>query len=139
MAREKPPGQEPSPSTLEHQQLPPHVEAAGQRAASPEPAGVKLNPVPEGEDRPPSAPTAEAGVVPRYIHQNYRAPAGLRRYKIRCLNYGGMGFRYVLARNQQEAEDCYIEQTGLKAKVSSAKASRIDVAEPWLNTRELPD
>lgn len=58
-------------------------------------------------DAIPVAPVAAmAGALPRLIHDNERAPAGLRRWAIRCMR-PVKPKRYVLARTREEAEAHY--------------------------------
>lgn len=91
------------------------------------------------EDRPPVAPVAGAEPVPRTLHQNERAPAGLTRYKIVCRGYGecgGFAPRYILAANEQQAREHYLYVTGLAGMV--ARMGK-DAPDPELVVRRQPD
>lgn len=85
----------------------------------PKPAPLVQPKAPDGkakEDRPPVAPTAEPSPAPRSVHQNLRAPEGLRRFKIVCRGYGevtGLPLRYVLAENEAQARAHYLRISGL--------------------------
>lgn len=75
-------------------------------------------------DRPiPAAPVAAPDPAPRLVHENERAPAGLRRYKAwsRQGNRGAPRTRYILARNADEARAYYLQSTGLDHDIAAAK------------------
>lgn len=87
-------------------------------------------------DAPPAPPVARPSPVPRLIHQNERAPSGLRRYKIRALDMGDQPTRYVLAADEASARDHYLKTTGLKAVLA---ALGDDAPKVRLNVRPQPD
>lgn len=110
-----------------------------QQHALPEPEAVRLSRPEKGREDEvlPQAVMAEPTPAPRFIHQNERAPAGLKRYKIRCTNYGcEQPYRYVLAASRARAEAYYGQATGLVALV---QALGDDAREPLLSVVELPD
>lgn len=64
---------------------------------------------PAPDPAPPAPPAAPdpGGAVPRFVKQTDRAPAGLRRFKVRAAAQGG-GVRYVVARGEADARDLYL-------------------------------
>ncbi len=89
-----------------------------------------------GPDSPPYAPTAGGLPVPRAVHQNERAPQGLRRFRIQCSDPPAP-FRYVLAASKEEAIRHYLASTGVTAVLEAISA---DVRPtPRLQVRELKD
>ena len=89
---------------------------------------------------PPQPPTADAGgPVPRVIHENERAPKGLKRFKIRAVNFGQQPTRYVLAADEEGARACYTRGTGLDAVVRMMRAEDPQAEGPMLYVKELPD
>jgi hypothetical protein len=74
--------------------------------------------------------------VPRAVHQNERAPEGLKRFKIRC-DEPPAPFRYVLAKSRDEAVKHYLDSTGVTAVMEAiGEAQRFN---PKMSVRELPD
>lgn len=61
----------------------------------------------------PKAPRANPdGPIPRTIHQNERAPEGLKRFKILGTNSSPARPRYVLAKSKDEACEHYVKSLG---------------------------
>ena len=89
------------------------------RDPEPDPKPVKLERPKDRtgklEDTIPVAPVAEEGKVPRVIHQNERAPKGLKRFSFRCKS-PLLTKKYVLAKDKAEAETCYLRSVGFKAE-----------------------
>lgn len=85
---------------------------------------------------PPRPQKAADAPTPRFVHQNERAPKGLKRFKMRCTNMGSQPMRYVLARDEQAAKEYYVEATGLGGVLDAMNTSH-GVAKFML--RELPD
>lgn len=93
----------------------------------PDPKPVKLvkrlGPDGKPEDRPPEPPLAvSGGPVPRLCHQNERAVDGLVRFKVAARNHNPQPVRYILARTRAEAEQLYVESTGLDSHVEQLLA-----------------
>jgi hypothetical protein len=113
---------------------------AQQQSAEREPKPVPLTRPVDAEgrplDRPPVGPAAAGLPVPRVIHQNERAPEGLRRFKIRCTNYEAQPFRYILASNEEEAKRHYLKATGLDVALRRQGDKGLP---PDLSVREQPD
>lgn len=131
---------------IEEGRLTSSLARAQAEAAQGEPGLVKLKPPAkskdgeEGDDCPPSPPVAEHGIVPRLLHENERAPTGLKRFKIRAVNYGAdQPTRYVLARNEEEAREFYIKSSGIAAVVESMEKDGVPEVKPRLSVRAQPD
>jgi len=111
------------------------VQIQAQTEPAPKPVPLAPQKVSEDEEAgPPTAPLAKPGPAPRFVHQNERAPSGLKRFKVRATNYGHeQQYRYVLARSQKEAEQHYVKATGLGAVIENlgrlAPAVRLSVRE----------
>lgn len=77
---------------------------------------VKLHRPKEKDGKPadviPVPPVAAGGPAPRLVHDNERAPPGLRRFAVHC-NEPLAPKRYVLAKTQGEAEAHYRKYAGL--------------------------
>lgn len=92
------------------------------------------------QDKPPVPPVAKPSPVPRFVHQNERAPEGLRRYKIRATDMGeGQPVRYVLAHNEDEAREHYLRGTGLAAVAAKIQTLTGEPFTPDLSVRPLAD
>ncbi len=111
-----------------------------------EPSAIPPDGVPgQGSDSgkaPPfgtAKPAAVGGKVPRVIHELERAPHGLKRFKIRCENYGSQMNRYVLAADETGAVSCFREYEKIDAELARLKKIGGQVDEPALVVRELPD
>ncbi len=92
-------------------------------AGKPAPAGVTN----AGNDE---GPTSNGSA--RVCNQNDRAEGGMRRFKIRALNLGQRGYRYVLATDRSAAEACYLAVEGVTELPEG-------VARVLFATTELPD
>lgn len=132
---------EPDPSP--HDPAPPVAELPADLArvqaehTQSEPKVVPLERQPRGgDDAPPSPPVSPEGVVPRLIHQNERAPAGLKRFKIQCSEPQAV-FRYVLAKDRESAVEHYLKVTGVTAVLEHLPETQRP--RPRLSVRELPD
>lgn len=92
------------------------------------------------EEGPPNAPVSEGDRVPRLIHQNERAPAGLKRYVIRCDNYHPQPKRYVLARSEEEGRDYYMRAQRLDMLLEGLRRNGVEhIEQPALVVTELVD
>jgi len=112
MAGKKDTPAEHAPDTTE---LPPHLaRTQAEHATESDPKVVPLIPQGKGVDAPPGPPLAAADPVPRAVHQNERAPEGLKRFKLRCEDPPGP-FRYILAHDEEEAVAHYLKSTGVQA------------------------
>jgi hypothetical protein len=119
----------------------------------PEPAVVKLVLPPKEPDDPkgrrlgpPQPPLADASLpTPRLVHQNERAPAGLKRFKVRCTNWHeydltATPLRYILAKSRAEAEQYFVRSTRLDELIAHRKdAGQTVPAAVVLAVTELPD
>lgn len=103
---------------------------------------------PAGTTPPPFGTPRQAeagGSLPRVVGQLERAPAGVRRFKVRCGNYQPHKVRYILAQPSDEAgvRACYLKVEGLDRdierlrKVAGAKSAEVE--EPDLIITELAD
>jgi hypothetical protein len=85
---------------------------------------------PGGDDSPPPkfgvATVADGTAHPRVIGERERAPAGLARFKIRCVSRDDQPYLYVLAADEGAARDCYLTSQKL------GKGERLSV-------KRLPD
>lgn len=126
---------------LDEGRLLPHLAGVQMRAAEGEPAVVPLLKSADKEDEsPPKAPVAKAHPAPRIVHQNERAPHGMHRYKIRCLNYGAdQPTRYVLAASEDEARRHYLESAGIVAVAEAIEADGERPPTPRLIVTKLAD
>lgn len=119
--------------------------AAGQvPPPEPEPKAVPLVKPGKDEAGVPGAPQADpAGAVPRFVHENERAPKpGFSRFKVGCSNYLPQPTRYVLAGegDAQAAKDYYLEATRLRHLIERLRAAGGPEPEPaYLTVKELPD
>src|SRR5262245_42637557 len=121
--------------------VPAAAHAAQQKGVQPAPKPVTMKIPRDAEGREaaegaPVPPQAGEGSVPRAVHQNERAPEGLRRCKVRCVNYSEFPFRYILAHAEDEAKSYYLQSTGLLAMVALLPP---DHEEPVLTVRTQPD
>lgn len=114
-------------------------------AANPEAGNRRLSDgvVPVVADKsqagPPWAPTAAADPCPRTVHQNDRAPAGRKRFKVYSRTYPTPKL-YVLATDLAQAEEHYLDVTRLAAALADAAAAYGDDVMPAdLVVNELPD
>ena len=84
-------------------------------APEPDPKPVKLDRPKDRTGKPedtiPVAPVAAEGKVPRVIHQNERAPKGLKRFSFRCKS-PLLTKKYLLAKDRIDAEACYLKSVG---------------------------
>jgi hypothetical protein len=96
----------------------------------------EMTPAPFGTPQP-----AGRGALPRVVSQLARAGKGETRYKLHCRNHEGCEPAYVLAAagDQAAAEACYLEHTGLAARLARLKAAKVGHDEPVLVVRELDD
>lgn len=79
---------------------------------------------PPKEPKERARPADAAGPVPRVLDPLERAPRGLRRFKIRCTNYGTSASRYVLARDEAEARAHFSQAAGVDDLYARAKKGR---------------
>lgn len=85
------------------------------------------------EDAPPPfavVKTADTdGPLPRVVHPLERAPAGLVRFKVACLNYSPQPSKYILAKTEADAVGHYRTVTKLDvlmAKLQGKRAEPVD-------------
>jgi hypothetical protein len=105
------------------------------------PATIELDPKPvklvkqTDADTPPKPVKAVASPVPRLIHQNERAPEGLKRFacSYKARKTPTHVKRYVLARDVAEAEAYYLKSMGLDRQTIAADETA------KMAIRELPD
>lgn len=91
-------------------------------------------------DQPPVPPRAASNPLPRFIHQNERAPEGTRRFKIRCTNYGEQPTRYLLASSELEAREHYLRATGLQSVLDKLRSLGVErIENPNLAVTALKD
>lgn len=108
--KQPPPEAKPDPKAAAAPELPPDKRQSDPKVVK---LVKRLGPDGKAEDRPPEPPVAVDGPVPRPVHQNERAPAGLVRFKVSARNFNPRPVRYILARTEAEARQCYVESTGL--------------------------
>lgn len=117
--------------------LPDHLARIQAMHTESEPKVVPLVRQPQGgPDAPPYAPTAKPMPCPRAIHQNERAPNGLKRFRIVCQEPPAP-FRYILAPSENAAVAHYLKSTGLTAVLESLPEAMRPT--PRLEVRALPD
>lgn len=128
------------PERYDGQELHPDLAREQALAAEQEPKAVPLVRPKEDNDGPPAGPptppVAAATPAPRVVHQNFRAPPGLARWKIRCVNYPDQVGRYLLARTEEQARAEYVRATGLHAVLAAIGEG---APEPRLMVKKLPD
>lgn len=111
------------------------------------PPGPQPGPAGEPPVKPPKfetpAPADAGGALPRVIKPIERAPKGLKRFKVRCLNWAPpvRPTKYIMARDEASAVKCYLEATGLMKELErTAKAKdRDEYEKPDMWVKELPD
>lgn len=100
-------------------------------------AGEKTKPPPFGTPKP-----AGSGDVPRVVPELARVEAGsgLTRYKIDCRNYTPQPRKYVLAKDEDSARECYLSATKLGDTLTRLKKNGVkDIEPPDLVVTALPD
>lgn len=126
---------------IDEGKLLPHLQSVQVAVMQSDPPVVPLvKPGKEEDEAPPRAPKAKPTPVPRVVHQNERAPQGLVRFKIRCLNYGSdQPTRYILAASEEDARRCYLECTGISAVLKAVEDDGETPPGPRLSVTRLAD
>jgi hypothetical protein len=112
--------------------LPPGVPAEGPGG------GADDKPMPKFGVGRPADPD---GPIPRVVEALERTPDKARalRFKIRCNNYHPQPTRYVLAKDEASAKDCYLKANGLDKLLEKLKAAGGVVEPPDLIVTVLAD
>lgn len=116
------------------------------KAKSESVATVPADAMPVVEESPPfgrfgtQKPVEPGGKVPREVKGFERAAGtGMKRFKIRCDNFGSHAHRYILAADEKAACDCFCEVDGVNIERKRLEKYGKTVPAPELVVTEMAD